>query len=146
MKRIFLLIIILLAALISIAQIDSSDSRKSDSLYYRKPFFEIYPRIMNSGEKLKKKEAAAMFNKIPAASDFYKKYRNNYKAGLYSFAGVFVFTAIGSISFDSGNRALAGSGLVLSLSSFISSIIFFSAGESKLKKAIHVYNQHALRY
>ena len=119
---------------------------QSDSLSYTKPFFSIYPKIMIGKESLTKVQAAALFQQIPSAMVYYQKYRNQYKAGLYMFGGFFAFTAFSALSFDKGNRALSGTGLLLSLASFTSSIILFGSGEANLRKTIKTYNQHRLRY
>lgn len=144
--KLFFSIAFFLITLTSKAQNDSSDKYKIGSLYYKEKSFNIYPKVMINGKKLKKNETIVLFNKIPAASIFYKKYRNKYNAGLYSFVGFFVSTAISTISFDNGNRTLTGIGLTLSIFSFTNAIIFISSGEANLRKAIKTYNKHVLRY
>ena len=143
--KLFVTVALLFIALLSKAQKDSLRGRKPDSLYYKNSFFKIYPVVVNNGKQLSKDEAALLFNKVPAASSVYKKYRNKYKVGLYSLAGVFGFSAVSSIALDKGNRALTASGLTLSFYSFVNSVIFFSIGDAKLKKAIRLYNHSSLK-
>lgn len=144
--KIHCLLLLLAMAQGAHAQPDTVVKKTADSLSYRKPFFSIYPKIMAGGEDLTKGQAAALFQQTSSAAVYYQKYRNQYKTGLYSFGGFFVFTAISALSLNNGNRALSGTGLLLSIASFTSSIILMSMGEANLRKAIKAYHQHTLRY
>jgi hypothetical protein len=130
--------------LISFVSNAQPHSTKQDSVYYTNPFFSAYPHIMNHGKKLNKHEVVVLMQKVPGANIYYKKYRNKYKAGLYSYAAVLVFTSIGAIGFDSNNNRITRWSIPFAVGSFISAVIFCSSGEANLRKAIRTYNRTVL--
>ena len=144
--RVIFLIPFMFVAFCATAQIDSIQKTKADSLYYKNLFFETHLRIMNNGKKVKKSEAQILFNKVPEAASLYKKYRNKYNVGLYSFIGAFTGPAISTLSFINGNRTLAAIGIQVTILSFANAVIFLSSGEVNLRKAIKAYNNHVLKY
>jgi len=87
--KIILSVIGLFFAIVTDAQTSADQKIKPDSLYYKNPFFRLYPEIRNRGQILNIIEEAALFNKVPEASVCYKKFRARQKAGLYFMAGFF---------------------------------------------------------
>jgi hypothetical protein len=143
--KIFFSLCLFLFAVTGHAQLNSPGIVQSDSLSYQKPFFALYPAIIRNGDKLTGEEATVLFSKVPEAASLYQQYRRRYRKGIYSYAGFFLGTAIGALGFDQGNRGMAGAGVVLSFGSFISSVVFFSSGEARLKRAISLYNSSVNR-
>lgn len=136
----FLVLMFCFGVLQTAAQPDTSQRLQKSLLRYTKPFFRVYPVVYNNNIRLQRGEAASLFSSIPEAAKAYNQYRNRYKVGLYSYAGFFAFTALAAASFDKSNRGVTATGLALSVSSFLSAIVFFSSGEGKLRKAVKLYN------
>jgi|GEM_PF-5009634 len=150
MKMIFttpLLVLLFLAFLMKAnGQQDSTAVVTRDSLFYRSPFFSLYPKLFNNDKQLSHEATIQLLAKEPAALADYKKYRNKQKVGLYSVLGVFGFLGAGTYFLGKGNRGATGVSLTLSVYSFINSIVFLSLADGKLRKVIKQYNQSSLRY
>ena len=144
--KIFLSVAFLFLSINGFGQTDSLQKSKPDSLWYRNPFFRLYPVVMNNDTRLYKGEAEALFSKQPEAFEHYKKYRNKFKVSLYSYAGIFVGISVGVLGMENNNRTLMGIGLTAGIYSFFNAIIFAALADAKLQKAIKTYNLQALRF
>ena len=103
--KIFLSLALMVLSIAAFAQTDSLQ-KKPDSLWYRNPFFRLYPVVMNNETTLYRGEAQALFSKVPEAFEHYKKYRNRFKVSLYSYAGIFVGISIGVLGLENNNQIL----------------------------------------
>ncbi|RYF84563.1 MAG: hypothetical protein EON98_08865 [Chitinophagaceae bacterium] len=145
-SKFFTLLSFVLLAFVSSAQSDSSTKSQGSSLTYQKPFFALYPRILNNGQQLSNEEALLLFSKVPDAFHAYRRYRNQYKIGWWSLAGTFAGTMLSALSFENGNRVLSGAGLMVSVGGFVNFVVFISKSESNLRKAIQAYGRQAANW
>jgi hypothetical protein len=145
MKTFLLLTSVFLSIALN-AQSSSFTNSKTDSIYYKNPFFSMRPVIMKGERKLTKNETASLFSRVPKAEIFYEKYKRNYKIGFYCMGAFFAGAIISSLSLDNGNRTFLAIGLPLSVYSFIGEITFFSIGDYELRKAIKSYNKSVIKY
>lgn len=145
-RKIILVTTFSVLATLAEAQTASTVKTDTDSLSYRNPFFSLYPKVVRGKQTLSNTEAAFLFEQVPAAGDYYRKYRHQYKTGLYAFGTVFVFISASALSFQKGNKGLTGATILLSLGSFVTATIFAAKGEANLKRAINTYNRQVVHY
>ena len=144
--KIILIVCCLFITSNSQAQTATLQKPQRDSLWYTTPFLRFYPIVMNNGTRLYRVEAEALFSDVPESLEQYRKYRNRSKVSLYSYAGIFVGTAVGVLGFNNNNRGLSAAGITFSVYSFFNAIIFGGLADGNLKKAIKIYNRRGVNY
>lgn len=138
MKKSFVLFLLLFTQNLY-SQPDTTNSAKSDSIYYRYNPFKLYYFFYIDGERIfpnEKKE----FAKIPEAGKYYKKYKSQHLTYLLSFlSGIVTFSQGFDKSANNKNVQktmfiTGGTGLI------ITSFIFNGSARKNMKKAIRIRN------
>ena len=135
------LLILIIGLTLTISSKGQNIISDSNIVYYKQSFFRFYPNIYMNGKRLKKIEQFNTFKQIPEAFADFTEYRKTYNKSLYSYFGFIIGIGISAIGSENNSQTFRTSGLVFSIVSFSSAIIFMSKGESKLKKAIRLYNK-----